>query len=290
MPSEGPISGGPTSGGAAPPERTGSPAFALGSLGCCCGCTVTFIVDLCFCTIAGATVTVKSGSTTIASGTTDSTGHLVLDIGSAGTYDVIIAVPGFGSHTFASQALTCKSIAGYNFNIDLTVDICVCCHVVPRTLTLTDDQGAHAFVLTTDAFGFSAYRCTVSVPVMGVTLGVDAFGNCVCSVAASGNLDVDYIGQFTSDCKFMVSRSWRSTGCGTITGGGPFLPCGPAPPVQFLFSSTCFRCIGAGNSIPGIGSDSATAIPSSWSPFTWAGSMAPVPGLPPMGPSVTVTG
>jgi hypothetical protein len=54
----------------------------------CCACDVTFCVYNCGVAESGATVTVKSGSTTIASGTTSSEGCVSLNIGSAGTYTV----------------------------------------------------------------------------------------------------------------------------------------------------------------------------------------------------------
>lgn len=85
-------------------------AFSLGGLGapCCCGggpppcpCNATICVEGCEGTIlADASVVIKSGSTVVASGTTNSLGCVTLCIGTAGSYEVIVTYPAGGYYTY----------------------------------------------------------------------------------------------------------------------------------------------------------------------------------------------
>jgi hypothetical protein len=63
--------------------------FSLGGLKCCCGCSVSFTVYCGSAVVNGATVTIKSGSTVISSGTTNSSGQVTLTIPAGGTYTVL---------------------------------------------------------------------------------------------------------------------------------------------------------------------------------------------------------
>ncbi len=95
-------------------------AFSLGGLGspcCCSGCVVTVCVTNCSSPVVGATVTIKSGSTTIATGTTNSSGCAGnLNIGTAGTYTIVIAASGHTTTTLTGIHLDC----GQTFNFDFT--------------------------------------------------------------------------------------------------------------------------------------------------------------------------
>ena len=101
--------------------------FSFGWLGCCCaGCSTNILAEFCGVNLAGVLITVKSGGTTVASGTTDSTGNVVLTIPSAGTYTVIGTIAGFTTVS-TSKSLTCGGMTGVLFTL-------------PTTLFLTDSS------------------------------------------------------------------------------------------------------------------------------------------------------
>ncbi len=70
------------------------------------GCAVKFDVKCDTTAIPGATVTITSGGLAIATGATNSSGQITLDLGSAGTYTVTVTATGFGTYS-QSSALTC---------------------------------------------------------------------------------------------------------------------------------------------------------------------------------------
>lgn len=89
--------------------------------GSCCGCapsscnTTFTLVDSCCsvsCNLSGATFTVKSGGTTVATGTTGAGGSVTLDLGTAGTYDVTVSYGG-STLTQSGVALACSSYTYY---------------------------------------------------------------------------------------------------------------------------------------------------------------------------------
>jgi len=89
-------------------------AGGLGWLGygCCGTCNVIICVTSSSCVtgsaVPGATVTIKNGSTVIASGMTDGTGCVTLAIGSAGTYTVVVSATGWQTQT-QTETLGCGS-------------------------------------------------------------------------------------------------------------------------------------------------------------------------------------
>lgn len=117
--------------------------------GACCGCGAACTSTICVtdCTgaaIEGATVAVKDGSTTVASGDTGSGGCVSLDIGAAGSYTVVVSAAGYDTST-TTQSLPCgqgptiiltaTDPSGYN---------CQCsqiCPAVGNTLILNDGIG-----------------------------------------------------------------------------------------------------------------------------------------------------
>ena len=153
--------------------------FSLGGVGCeggtdCCGgCTNRICVEFCNSGVPGVLVQVKSGATVIASGTTDATGCVSLNIGSAGTYTVVASLTGFTTVT-GSHAMTCGGGTTITFSI-------------PTTLFLTDS--AETVTLTYNVFSSTWVGC-VSTPVSGAQ-GQTGIGG-ICSVTASSFCDILY--------------------------------------------------------------------------------------------------
>lgn len=89
--------------------------------GTCCGCTpatcnITFcLTDSCCassCGLSGATFTLKSGGTTVATGTTDATGCVTINAVTAGTYDLTVA---YGGSTLTDSGFTVMCASTYTF-------------------------------------------------------------------------------------------------------------------------------------------------------------------------------
>jgi hypothetical protein len=145
---------------------------------CCCTsatCNTTICVTGCGTVNPGATVQVKSGATVIASGTTDSAGCVTLNVGTAGTYTVVVSAARFNTNT-ASRALTC----GGTVTISLTIAsgfhcLSACCPGLPDTVYVTDGLGTTALTFqvglsTWDGFGLSGYAGTGSFTISGVSV------------------------------------------------------------------------------------------------------------------------
>ncbi len=92
-------------------------ALKMGGIGapCCCGgCQTTICPNFCGVNVAGILVQVFSGATLIASGTSDSSGCVTLDIGTPGTYSVTISGGSFTTRTL-SKTLSCGGTTGAAF-------------------------------------------------------------------------------------------------------------------------------------------------------------------------------
>lgn len=127
---------------------------------CCCGgCVVTFCVVCGATPEVGATVTVKDGGgSTVATGVTDGTGCVDLDVGTAGTYTVQTsgAVDGFGDpyqDTERSLTLACGDTKA--------LEVCGPCSNCPlpaSNLTLTfKNTGAGSTAVTLTYHAGSPY-------------------------------------------------------------------------------------------------------------------------------------
>jgi len=80
-------------------------------------CHASFVIGGCICGISGATVTVKTaGGVVVDSGTTDGTGTVILNIGAAGSYTVVISASDYTTRTLTSQSLAC----GHTYSYTLT--------------------------------------------------------------------------------------------------------------------------------------------------------------------------
>ena len=99
--------------------------------GACCGCsascTTTICVTGCNATpLSGASVTIRSGGATVASGTTTSpAGCVTLTIPSAGSYTVVVSATGFTTDT-STQSLACGGTTTIALNVDAVNYTCGC--------------------------------------------------------------------------------------------------------------------------------------------------------------------
>jgi hypothetical protein len=86
--------------------------------------------------VPGATVTIEEGSTTIGSGTTDSTGNVVIGIPGDGSYTVFISKAGYSAVTSSGVNLTCGGIYGVTA-FCVGGESCEPCTIPTQDLTLT---------------------------------------------------------------------------------------------------------------------------------------------------------
>lgn len=114
---------------------------------CCVGCCQTFTVVCSGTAVDGATVTIKSGSTTITSGTTNSSGVVTLCV-PAGTYTVTASGSTCKFTSFA-LALTC----GEAHTLQCCPTLCSGCGGFPTTLFVTDTPGTITCTLVTGTVG-----------------------------------------------------------------------------------------------------------------------------------------
>ncbi len=197
-------------------------AFSLGGVGhpCCCTgqCNTTICAVYCGVNVAGVTVTVKTGGgATVATGTTASNGCVVLNIGTAGTYNVTIALTGFTTRT-VSKALTCGGMTAVGF-------------LTNTVLSLTDSD--RTITLTNTGIGLAIWRgCYVlstnppATTAAGTGGGAD---DCDCPSAGfgAGNCDIRY----SLDCGitggggvWTLKRFWGACCWSAVCSTPPFTP------------------------------------------------------------------
>ena len=194
---------------------------------CGCGpCSTTICVSLCSCSAAntggGVTVTIKSGSTVVATGVTASNGCVVLDIGSAGTYTVINSIPGYPDITHASQALTCGGTKTYSESGLTNSQCCNCCPISKFNLNLTDSLGTYSLTWSSTQGGICAAPSgsvpgwcpgALTAPVGSawhVTLGPPV-GTCLASVSLLAQYT--YMMECIGGNSIKVTRVWLYTCC-----------------------------------------------------------------------------
>jgi hypothetical protein len=247
--------------------------FSLGGLGncatpgstpCCsspCKVCVTACVGV---HVAGLTVVVKSGSTTVFTGSTDSTGCVVLTGVGSGSYT--IEVWNGGTMMFSGP----RSCPGtISINIGNPPDGTYCCGPcpIPETLYLTDNAGTTT--LTGDGSGTWTGSHFLSIGGQ-TTTGVcpPAFPvTCMC-VGGTISLNIRYTVTCQPGGMLLVSRLWNVMLC--VVGGdcafgdwnapcncatyNPFVGCGSAAGIAFT--------------------DAGSSMTAAWSqcaPFMWSG-------------------
>ncbi len=249
---------------------------------------------------AGTTVTVLTGSTVVAMGTTGSNGCVTLDIGSAGTYTVKIQFLGSSTvTTHTGQVLTCGQTKNYTDSAGQYF-CCNCCllsdaNIVGASgLMLTDANGTYntsyraASVPTNCGGQVGSWTCQYDLA--GVSTITQVGGPPVCTVGTGSTTIYYCVICFESGGNWTVTvqRLWLIDWC-----NGLFHTC-PAhtfPGLSFAYTDvTSISCGGAGS----IGSASKSLmIPSqvTCNPFTWSSSLTTVgtPDMPdPVGGTVVV--
>jgi hypothetical protein len=117
---------------------------------------------------AGATVTIADGMTTIATGTPDSLGNLILDIGSPGTYTITVSLTNYVTYT-STRAFVCGQ--GLSINLTPLPGFVYACGSAPACCLLTTDP----FTLTITSNGSGDTTCLCDETVT-LTYGPDPLG------------------------------------------------------------------------------------------------------------------
>jgi hypothetical protein len=166
-------------------------------------------------------VTILNGSTTISSGTTDSTGCVTLSIPSAGSYTVTTAATARYNSTSGTHALTCSGVTTISLSTASGYSCLVCWQEpVPNTLYLTVAGTAYPVININ-----SGPTITASVPISNL-LVVAANADCTtttvnpCTAPVSGNLSVPFVFGI-GGCS--VNQQWSAcTDCAVAdTSGSP---------------------------------------------------------------------
>lgn len=269
--------------------------FFLGGLCSCCGCPVTFHVTCGISNVHNATVTVSSGGTPVASGTTNTSGLVTLTIPSGGTYMVTAT----GSTCTSGYLNDLTLVCGNTYTLPCCQDVCSACHfdVVYPTLYVTDSHTTTACPFSGGGgVWFGCYQLPVSSP---------ATTPCGCAAGthtATGNSSITYqISCNKPGSSMAISRSWGSCDPG---GGATCYYC------SNIFDSSCnlipatcsgstqYTCGGLYPSSPGDGQITETAYLtlSNCSPFPLyasfsSGSCGSGAGeiFDPLGPNVTIS-
>lgn len=143
------------------PGFSGSMALACGAtytLQCCCTEKVCVTACPTGAAIAGASVAIKSGGTTVSSGTTDSTGCVILNIPSGGSYELIVTASGYkgydGTRTLACGGTASVVLQPNTANATIKFQLTGCCNLslAGVSIALSDGQTA-----TTDAAGAASF-------------------------------------------------------------------------------------------------------------------------------------
>lgn len=207
-------------------------------MGCgCCGCSVTFTIRLCSAIVSGATVAIKSGATTIASGTTSALGLVTLDIGSAGTYTVTVSKTGIGT---ANQTMDLACGLPYTFDYGPS----------GSALTLTD---ANTSISMTFLGGIP--RQWTGSYVLNILSGIiQPAPGCRWLTQSVGPLTITYNVMCNTNGTVRVERVWSQVN--DILNGWAYFQDGT----------------GSGCTFPGTGSDK-TAAPTSFTPFAWSNTL-----------------
>jgi hypothetical protein len=233
--------------------------------------------------VYGAVVTIKNGSTTVASGTTGTGGCVTLPV--AGTYTVQVQVGGTSVYSavrsLAADGTTTIALAS---NSGM-----VCCgsYAIPQNLTLTDAAGSLQFSYYPNYFypiwygGHSVSRLSCSVTTPNNV--------CVAAAPSQGPVKVCYqmICYAGSHPTFSIQRSWS-----WVYQQGTLTPIWYQDPSGFTPGQPCTTAPPASCGSPHTDTASFSADPSSPSPFALSGTPAAAAGnytSDPVGSSVAIS-
>ena len=256
---------------------------------CCCSSSTKVCVSACSpaVNVSGATVQILTGTTVVASCTTDSTG--CCSFTQSGSYSVRVIFEGV---TCTTQT---KTLDGTTIAISLDPTACgsdyVCCggYMIPNTLTLTDAAGSITLSYCATCSGttptwtgghaVTKTSCTVTTP-----------GN-ICTVAAPSSGPVRVCYQLTcnagSSPVFTLQRTWS-----WVNESGTLTPIYYQDPAGFTPGQLCATAPPAICGSPLTDDSDGSANPSSSSPFSVTFSMTPNSGntlTDPIGGNATVS-
>ncbi len=246
--------------------------FALGGLGVCatpgstpcCSSPCKVCVGVCPSNVhvAGLTVVVKSGATTVFTGTTDATGCVALTGVGSGTYTIQVFN---GGTMIFSGSRACPGTITIAITSPSNSFCCSSCPI-PNTLFLTDNAGTTTLTGTSGTWTGSHFLSIAGMTTTGNC--PPAFPvTCMC-VAATISLNLRYTVVCVSASQLMVTREWNTIQCAN---GGPcsygdwnaLCTCGAYDPIT-----------GCGSITPPTEFPAASSITSAWSqcsPFMWSG-------------------
>ena len=176
--------------------------------GCCCGgaCDITICVTACGAAQPGIPVQVESGSSVVASGTTGGGGCVTFTTLTAGTYTVVVSVPGFDVNT-SSHSLVC----GTSTTIDVGIfpDTGACCGscALPETLFWTDANGTFPI---TNLFGGTFWQGCYTLSLPSIAL-IGEFPNCSCTDDTTVIVAIQL--QCNGDTTYTATAYWMGVCC-----------------------------------------------------------------------------
>jgi hypothetical protein len=200
---------------------TGFGSAAGNGCGCCVvpGCNHKFCIFHCGGTsypyTCGGTLNVKSGGTTIATGTVDSSGCITLDIAATGVYTVQFIPSGSNYQTYsASVSLDCQTATPTNIILAPASGYMCCAGGAPAIpTTLTDGNGTHPITTVTTGTGFVCRQVCYTTPVAN-TWG-NATPACGCTAPGTNAIWVLYAVQLCAGNNVSVTRYWgEDQNCG----------------------------------------------------------------------------
>jgi Carboxypeptidase regulatory-like domain len=191
-----------------------------GPQGCCGGCAATICLTACSSEspVSGITVTVKQGSTTVATAVTAASGCATVPIPSAGTYTVSLSGAGIDVSNSQNVTLSCGGSAQISLSAELINALnafcCGDCLYGNGTATWTDNNGTIPLTQTVGAGG-GWFGCSVAE---GQTILVPPDGECSCEGTSTG--DVPYFVEVSCDTstnQLSCTITWNVFLCGDPT-------------------------------------------------------------------------
>lgn len=226
---------------------------------CCCSSSTKICIVACSpqLPVYGAVVDLYSGTTLVASCTTDSTGCCTFT--QTGSYTVKVYTSG------ALDSTTTQTLAGSPITIAIDASNYVCCggYLIPQTLTLTDAQGSFQIVYYANynypiwygGHSVDQLSCTVTTPnnvCVAASPTVGPVRVCYGMTCIAGNSPA-----------FSVQRSWS-----WVYEQGSLNPIWYQDPTGFTPGQPCATSPPAACGNPHTDTASCSSNPSSTSPFT----------------------
>lgn len=243
--------------------------------GCCCSGTITFTVKSCGSSgpvIPGVTITVTSGATTVATGTTNSSGHYTTPSLPCGTYTWTASLTGWVSDTGSTTVVSGTNTVTSTGIRPSTIHITDANTTVALTWDATNHRYSGCYTLTLSIITMvrdpttGCYNCTPGTGTVPVryflhctdatpyTLTWTSCFNANCCDPALFPSCVGQAGYFSGNCTNCDSGF-------TTNGGQDLVPTGTYNPLSLsTTSSSTVSTFGCGGGNASIGAPNAGAI------------------------------